>query len=227
MISFLRQYVFHNFLLKLVALAAAVLLWMAVARDPVAEVAVTVPIEFQHVPDNLEISSEKIPEAQIRVRGPGRVVRNLAQSELHATIDLAGARPGERTYDLTGPQIHHPREVEVVQVVPAQLHLIFDYRGKKEVPIKPRVIGLVAGGQHTRISIEPSTALIVGPEKRVQSIDSALTDVIDAAGVVGKNTFPAVHVYVSDPLVRVARPASVNVTVSTESPDTFAAPGRH
>jgi YbbR domain-containing protein len=216
MITFLRKYVFHNFALKVISLAAAVLMWMAVARDPIAEVAVTVPIEFQHVPDSLEISSERIPEAQIRVRGPGHMVRNLAQSEVHAILDLSGAKPGEHTYDLAGPQIRVPREAEVVQVVPAQLHLTFDRRATKEVPIKPRVIGLYAAAPGASVTVNPPTALLIGPEKRVQSIESAYTDAVDAAGVVGNASFSSIHVYVTDPLVRVARPQAVSVVVNQE-----------
>ena len=41
--------------------------------------------------DNLEISSELIPEAQIRVRGPERVIRQLRPTDVHAEIDMAGA----------------------------------------------------------------------------------------------------------------------------------------
>ncbi len=230
MITFFRNYVFHNFWLKIISLTAAVLLWMAVARDPIAEVAVTVPIEFQHVPDNLEISSERIPEAQIRVRGPGRMVRNLAQAEVHAVIDLSGARPGEHTSDLTGPQIHVPRDAEVVQVVPAQLHLTFDRRASREVPVKPRIIGLYAGGPRALISVDPASAVVIGPEKRVQSIDAVYTDAVDAAGVVGKATFSGIHVYSTDPLVRVARPQVVSVTVEEEpapKPHAPPTPARH
>jgi hypothetical protein len=223
MIRFLRAHVFHNLLLKVTALIIAALMWATVARDPAAEVAVTVPIEFQHVPEDIEISSEKIPEAQIRVRGPGRTVSHLAQEQVHATLDLAGVRPGERTYELKGPQIHVPRDVEVMQVVPAQLHLSFDRRARKEVPIRPRVIG-VYGRVRTEVSVEPATATVVGPEKRVQSIENVLTDAVDAAGLVGKATFPNVHVYVADPLVRVARPGAVEVTVQAESNPKSASP---
>lgn len=215
MIQLLRRYVFHNFALKLVALLAAVMLWTAVARDPIAEVAVTVPVEFVRKPDNLEISSERIPEAQIRVRGPGRVVGSLTRSEVHAVIDLGDARPGQRTYDLTG-RIHKPRDVEVVQVVPAQLQIDFDRRATREVPIRPRVVGSLAGGMHlTSVTSEPAEAEIVGPEKRVTALETAVTDPVDATGVVGRETYPGTHVYVSDPLVRVAKPATVRVTVVT------------
>src|SRR5437764_14356594 len=66
MTDFFHRYVLHNIGLKLLSLALAVGLWLAVARDPLAEVAVEVPIEFHHFPENLEISSENIPQAQIR-----------------------------------------------------------------------------------------------------------------------------------------------------------------
>ena len=64
--NFLRKYVFHNFALKLLSLGVAVLLWMAVTRDPVAEVALNVPIEFHNSPEHLEINSETIPQVQGR-----------------------------------------------------------------------------------------------------------------------------------------------------------------
>ena len=121
--DFLRRYVFNNLGLKLISLALAVGLWLAVARDPVAEVAVEVAIEFHNIPQNLEISSENIPRAQIRLRGPERIVRRLQPADVYAEVDLTNLRPGERTFDLTAQQIHEPSDLEVVQVVPSQLHL--------------------------------------------------------------------------------------------------------
>jgi len=225
MIRLVRKYVFHNFLLKIVALAVATAMWAAVARDPVAEVAMTVPIEFQHVPENIEISSEAIPQAQVRVRGPGRMVRNLTSAQVQATLDLAEARPGERTYELKGSQIRAPHGVEVTQVVPAQLHLSFDRRVRKEVPIRARVIGVYGQGFRAEVSVEPPTAWIVGPERRTQLIREVLTDAVDAAGQEGKANYPGVHLFVTDPLVRVASPATAEVRVQTERTK-LAAPAR-
>ncbi len=94
-------------------------LWVAVTRAPIAEIEVSVPIEFHRIPDNLEISSESIPQAQIRVRGPERLVRGLRPPDIHVEIDLAGTKAGERTFDLTAQQVREPRDLEVVQIVPA------------------------------------------------------------------------------------------------------------
>src|SRR5437867_10968969 len=99
MTDFFHRYVLHNIGLKLLSLALAVGLWLAVARDPLAEVGAEVPTEFHHFPETLEITSENIPESQIRVRGPERVVRKLLPSDVHAELELRGARTGPRTCD--------------------------------------------------------------------------------------------------------------------------------
>lgn len=214
--DFFRRYVAHNFLLKLVSLGLAVGLWLAVTRNPIAEVPVSVPIEFHHIPHNLEIASESIPEAQIRVRGPERMVRGITSVEVHVEIDLAGVKPGERTFDLTAQQVRQPRELEVVQVVPSQVHLAFDTRLTRQVEIRPRVTGTFARGLHlTRVAAEPSTIAITGPRQRVEAVDAATTDPVDATGTVDSASF-VTHSYVSDPLVQVVHPGPVRVTVFVE-----------
>jgi YbbR domain-containing protein len=60
-----------------------------VARSPVAEVEMRVPIEFHNLPDNLEIDSASFTEAQIRVRGPQRLIHRLQAADVRAEIDLA------------------------------------------------------------------------------------------------------------------------------------------
>src|SRR5260370_16873330 len=121
-----RRYVLHNFGLKVLSLLLATGLWMVISpENQPAEMALRVPIEFHQVPDNIEISSANIPEAQVRVRGPERLIRQLRSTEVHAEIDLADVKPGERTFDLTSGQIHPPRDVIVIQVSPPQLHLTF------------------------------------------------------------------------------------------------------
>ena len=97
--SLLHWIFIHNFGLKVVSLLLAIGLWMTVARDPIAEVEMTVPIEFQNLPDNLEIDSASFTEAHVRVRGPERAIHQLQSADVHAEINLASIRPGERTFD--------------------------------------------------------------------------------------------------------------------------------
>jgi YbbR domain-containing protein len=73
---------------------------------------------------------------------------------------------------------------------------------------------LLSGYGITNVKADPSQIMIVGPEKRVDGIENALTDPVDATGVVGKATFTT-HAYVNDPLVRVQKPGPIHVTVTT------------
>lgn len=213
MADFFRHYVWHNFWLKLLALALATVLWLAVAHDPIAEIALEVPIEFRNVPSNLEINAEHIPLAQIRLRGPERIVRRVQPSDVHPEVDLSGTKPGERTFDLTAQEIHKPYELVVVQVVPGQFHLTFDTRMTRMVPIRPRVTGNFADGYSiSHISVDPAQVAIVGPRPRVEAVENAVTDLVDVSGLMERGTF-VTHAYVPDPLIQVLDPTTIRVTV--------------
>jgi YbbR domain-containing protein len=213
-ITLFKRYVVHHFSLKFLSLLLATGLWFMIARDEQpAEVAIRAPIVFQHVPEQLEISTESIPEAQIRVRGPERTIRQLKINEVQAEIDLTGVKSGERTFDLTSQQVRHPRDVEIKQVVPSQLHLAFDTRSTREVEIRPRVTGNFATGEQiVKVDTDPPRITITGPRHHVEKIDAATTDPIDATGTLGSAVFTT-NVYVPDPLVQVEQATSIRVTV--------------
>lgn len=217
MISFLQRYVLHNFGLKVLSLLFATGLWFMIEPDEQsAEVAIRAPIVFQNVPLELEISTETIPEAQIRVRGPERVIRQLRPNDVHAALELEDAKPGERTFDLTSQTIRHPRELAVVQVVPGQVHLAFDTRLTREVEIHPRVTGnFLAGEQIARVDVDPPRISITGPRHHVEKVEAATTDPVDASGTTGRASF-STNVYVTDPLVQVVQPGLIHVTVVVE-----------
>ncbi len=217
MMGFLRRWVLHNFWLKVLSLVIATGLWWWISPDEEpAEVAVRVPIEFQHVPPHLEISSVTIPEAQIRVRGPERLIRELRSGDIHAEIELGDAKPGERTFDLTAQQVRHQRDLHVVQVVPGQVHLTFDMRMTRDVEIHARVTGnFVAGEQIAKVLVDPEKITITGPQHHVELVDAATTDPVDASGTRTTATF-VTNVYVPDALVQVVKPTPVRVTVIME-----------
>ena len=217
MMALLQRWVLHNFWLKVLSLLLATGLWLAISPDQEpAEVALRVPIEFQHVPQDLEISSATIPEAQIRVRGPERLIRGLRSTDIHAELDLAETTPGERTFGLTAQQVRLQRDLAVVQVVPGQVHLSFDTRLTREVEIHARVTGNFAPGkQIAKVLVDPEKIKITGPRNHVEAVDAATTDPIDASETTTQATF-VTNVYVPDALVQVVQPTPVRVTVIVE-----------
>jgi YbbR domain-containing protein len=213
--DFFRNYIFNNLWLKLVALGLAFLLWWAVGHDPTVESQVNAPLEFHHAPENLEMSVEGPTQVRVRVLGPERTVHRLAPGDVQVALDLTGVHAGERTFDLTARQIHLPDGLQVVEIEPSQVHITFDRSAMRSVDVRPRVIGsLVSGYRITNVSADPNKINIIGPQHRIDDVTDAITDPVDATGVVGSATFTT-HAYVTDPLVRVQKPAPIHVTVTT------------
>lgn len=213
--DFFRRHVLHNLGLKITSLILAAGLWLAVASSPPSEVALNVAIIFRNMPADLEISTANIPSVQIRVRGPERIVRRLQSSDVRAEVDLTGMKAGERTFDLT-KAIGTPNGLEVAQVVPNEVHVAFDTRATRQVPVRPRVVGTFASGYRIgQIVTDPAVVEVIGPKKEVDSVDTAITDSVDITGVLDQITVtrPA---YVSDPLIQVTDPNSVRITITMQ-----------
>src|SRR4029077_2200480 len=143
-------------------------------------------------------------------------------SDVSADIELSTVKPGERTFDLTADQVHQPKELEVVQILPSQFHLTFDARLSRQVPVHPRVVGTFALGYSIKqVVADPATVTISGPQKRVEAVEAAITDSVDASGTMDRATFVR-HAYVSDPLVQVMNSNPLRVTVIMEKTGTTA-----
>jgi YbbR domain-containing protein len=214
--GFFQRYFVHHLGFKLISLLLAIGLWVVVARDPIAEVEIKVPIEFHNLPENLEIDSATFTEAQVRVRGPERLIHRLEPGDVRAEIDLARVRPGERTFDLTSRQVRVPQDLDVVQIVPGQFHLSFDSRMTRSVEVRPRVIGTFARGMRVaQLIADPPNIMITGPQRRVEAVEAATTDPVDATGAMTQASF-VTQAYVPDPLIQVVHPTPIRVTVIME-----------
>jgi len=125
MLASLRRTITHNFSLKLLSFVLAIGLWFTLANNPITEVAIEVPIIFRNVPDNLGMSYERIPRAQILLRGPERAVRRLQPTDVQAEVDLTAGRPGERTFSSSSVEVHKPHDLRVLSIGPEKFQVTF------------------------------------------------------------------------------------------------------
>jgi len=107
------------------SLVLAIGLWFTLANNPVSEVAIEVPIIFRNVPNNLGISYERIPRAQILLRGPERAVRRLQPTDVQAEVDLTAGHPGDRTFSSNAIQVHQPHDLQVISKGPENFQVTF------------------------------------------------------------------------------------------------------
>ncbi|HTW64104.1 MAG TPA: CdaR family protein [Bryobacteraceae bacterium] len=198
---------------KLLSLAIAVGLWLAVAREPEVATSLSVPVEFRNMRDDLDISGNLPDRVRLELRGPsGRLTRDNL-SAVAAVLDLSDAQAGQRTYTIHARNLSLPSGVTFYRAVPSQITLHFDELTVRQEPVLPVFANQPAGYQIVSDQFSPTQVKIRGSEERVGSITQVKTDPIDLSGVVGEKIFHT-HLNVGDPQVRlVEAPGDITVRV--------------
>jgi YbbR domain-containing protein len=175
---------FRHFGLKVLSVVLAVLLWLMVSGEETVERGLRIPLELQQFPSALELRSEPPSNIDVRVRGGSGVLSRLSPVDVVAVLDLHTAQAGQRLFPLTPDQIRAPFGVEVVQITPATVALVFEKAAVKQVPVViPGVEGKPAAGFVVgRWTVDPPTVEIIGPESAVKRATTALTEPISVAG---------------------------------------------
>jgi hypothetical protein len=201
--------------LKAISLAVAVLLWMVVAGEQPVERGLRVPLELQQMPAGLELQGELPALVDVRVRGGATTLSRIAAGDVVAVIDVHTARPGQRLFQLTPDQVRAPFGVQVLQVSPASVTMVFEQTASKQVRVVPSVEGTPAEGYTLgAVTSDPQTVEVTGPESAVRSVTEATTEPVSIAGATATVTERATVGFV-DPTLRLKnpRPATVRVEI--------------
>jgi YbbR domain-containing protein len=212
----MRQLLTQNLGWKLLSLLLAVMLWLAIAREPEVAASLSVPVEFKNMRDDLDISGNLPDRVILEVRGPsGRLSRDNL-STVAAVLDLSDAQPGERTYNIRGRNLNLPSGVVFYRAVPSQLTLRFDQLAFKNEPVQPVFVNRPASYRIASQQFSPTQVRIRGSEDRVQAINQIKTDPMDLSGVAGEQVFHT-HLNVGDAQVRLVDTSSdITVRVKLE-----------
>lgn len=201
----------------LVALAAALALWITFVASPELVSSVQAHLAYENMPAGLEPASELPVRVQLEIRGPSARLRSVAGSNTTVVIDLADVRQaGEHTITIDRHSVDLPSGVSLVRTVPEQIRIRFDRRIQAQIPVKPRFLNQPPDGYRiVAQQVRPPTLLVAGAESRVGRLAAVETDQIDLANLAGKEQF-RVHAYLDDPQLRLVSPPEVQVSVATE-----------
>ena len=197
------------------SLAIAVVIWALVASEPELSTFSSVRLEYKNLPDDLEISSEPVTTVVLELRGPSGELRGVGDSiRPSVVLDMAGARPGDRTYSIGDGNVKLARGVELVRAIPSEVRFHFEPRRTRAVPVEVRFTGRGENGyQIDHYEVDPREVQVVGPRNRVNRVTAAVTDQVDLSNVVGTSEFH-VNMLVDDPFVRIEGDPEATVRVT-------------
>jgi YbbR domain-containing protein len=209
----MRYHPFRHLGLKVLAIALATVLWLTVAGEHIVERGLRVPLEFRNIPPALEIVGAPPDTVDVRVRGSSAVLSRVQPGEIVAVLDLSTARTGQRLFALRNDEVRVPFGIEVAQVAPATIALELQKSAQRRVPVLPATQGSPAPGYVVgRVSAEPATVDIVGPDSHVRQVAEATTEPVTVTGA-RTRVRDVVNIGVVDPSVRLVQPQSATVIV--------------
>jgi YbbR domain-containing protein len=211
---------FRNLGLKFLSICIAALLWLVVAGERVVERVMRAPVEFQNLPTGLELVGNPPDTVEVRLRGSSGALSRMGPGDLSTVLDLKTARPGRRLFHLTATQVSVPYGIDVVQVGPSTLTMEFEMSGVRVVPVEPDVEGRpLAGFEVTKVTSDPATVEVAGPESALKRLLAAVTEPVDVTDET-RSVREVVTIGVPDASLRLISPrtAVVTVTISPRRP---------
>lgn len=219
MLVLLRRFLTHNWVLKLFSLLLATLMWFAISSENNLEISYIVPLSYQGLPRNTEITHETDKQVSLRLRGSESVLAELSNADISVTISLAGEEPGHKSILLSPTEhvVQKPFGVEVLRIEPNRVQFDLERTLTKRVPVNPIVEGSPAdgfslGAGPNPIRVMPAEVEVTGPESSIEPIQSlpTLTVRIDGARMPVEEL---VDLDIRDPLIRLPSLAPVEVVV--------------
>jgi len=202
----------RNLLWKLFALATAFGVWLNVSNEPDLATVVSIPVQYNHFPKDLEISSDIEETVDLEAKGPSGLLRSLHDGRIAAIIDFADVTaPGDRTFTITNNELKLPRGIELVRTIPSQLRFRFERRATRFVAVDVRYSGTLPPGLTVAgLEVTPPQLQITGPESHVLGVGKLESDPLDLTGITADKT-QTLSVYAKDTEVRILNTPQVKV----------------
>jgi hypothetical protein len=186
----LLQALTRNWPIKAAALFLALMLYVAVALQQPVTTSFDVTLNIQLPPGRALV--QKAPKVRVQVSGKGTQIlklRSLAGDITRRVPDTLTASVWAIHLDPTEVELALPKgaDVRVMEIRPSEITLALDSVARKDVRIVSLVSVTLDSGQilHGGLSMTPTMARLVGPEKSLAAIDSVTTIPTEITSVSG------------------------------------------
>jgi len=182
----LRGLLFENITLKVVSLAAALLLYSFIHSSQDAQRTMAVDLVAQAPPSSAHrvLLTPLPPAVRVTIRGSRTMLDELRAEDLGSLqLDL---RSGKLDHvDLDPTMVHVPAGLRAEQIDPTRIDLRWEDEIARQVPIQVSVIGQPAPGFVVKGAprAEPSVVLAKGPRSAVEILQYARAEAFDVTGL--------------------------------------------
>ncbi len=205
----------ENVAAKLMSIAVAFLLWVALVDEPELIETVSVPVEYRNLNASLDLSPDAPARVQIQVRGPRTRLGEVNGENTNIVLDLGQMRqPSTRTFSITAETLNLPSRVMLVRAMPSQVRVTLERRLTKDLSVNPSFVPS-PNFRVLAVEVSPPTLRVVGPESSVNVLTALATEPIDLS-VIDPAKPLRVSVLLNDPELGFSGPSVVTLKLTLE-----------
>ena len=210
----MKVFLLHNPGLKILALLAAVVSWLAIQETISFEVVLPdIPLEI-HVAEGWAILHQSEHTVRVTFKGSQNDIGQMDPKQIKAIVDLRTnsiAGSGKIVVPLSA--IKAPRNVRPIRVEPSRVQVSLDREQEKKVPVQSRAVGKPFAGEVEALICEPAVVTLRGPAQQLQQTAWVYTESVDVEGRVEGFTKRCRVLMPSDTWTPVIEPPEVQVSV--------------
>ncbi len=167
----------ENWMMKLLSLVFALVLWFFVMGEQDLEKGFAIPVELSNLPEELIVSNEVPSLLDVRISGPRSVLMNLDSGELAIDIDLDGLSTGVTSYKRLEERFNLSRNLKVTRTSPSIIEVRLERVRAKRVPVKV-IVGddPPDGFKIVAVTAKPSHVTVSGAGSELKLVNEVLTD---------------------------------------------------
>lgn len=176
------MWLLNNWLLKLVAVVIAVVLWAATQGLSTEEKDLDLEIALEEVPEDVVVVEQSAREVNLRVKGSQAAVRRAERLLTRYTVSLQGVQPGEARFAVDREEFRPPRGAEILSRSPSSITFKIEPRVQKRVPVRVDVAGALPEGYRlVAVRAQPPEVLLDGARRELRRIREVMTDRVDVS----------------------------------------------
>lgn len=182
----IRKIFLEDWLIKLVALAVTLALWLGVTglSTPTTTRIGGIPLTLRFA-SNSEMTNSPVQEVDIVISGDKRRIDQINKNDLVMSVDLTDVLPGDRVIHLTPGNVNLelPTGVKLDEIQPNRIAVRLESVEEKDVEVKVETEGEIADGFEI-YSAEPTPpkVRVRGPASFIRTLTSISTEKIAVAG---------------------------------------------
>lgn len=209
------RWIFKDWWLKLIALVAAVGLWLVARLEREYTRELKLALDMSLLPTEYVVVEQNVDSVNVEIRGKGRYLVRLGRFKPKIVLPLVSMREGRERLRIGPENVNLPEQIQVRSLDPYQIELVIESRAKRKVTVIVPLEGMPADRFAISAVEYDKTVDLYGAKEVVSEFNQLFSEPLNVDGA-SESFSTKLAVQVPDTAGLATEPSSILVKVRVE-----------